>query len=218
MSSFDRRTLLHGTACVLSVGMLGGCLTGGRLRRYRVSNDPVPDDLPATVAAEAIATPTSERPLLLEISFESTASEPRTFAVEPPGSFPIGRTVAANQAPSTVGPTTRSGPARLVLADAGAGTYEEQCWLATGTDGPATGTASSSPGSAGTDRVRLTPGESVTVRRVVLNHVANVVCYPTGEYRFAVTFRSAPAGESPEDAESIRWGFDLEVSNLRPDR
>lgn len=192
----------------LGLASLGGCVTGGRLRRYRVTNDAVPDALPATVSAEAVATPTSDRPLLLRIGFESTAAEPMAFAIEPPGPFPFGRTTARNRAPSTVGPNTQSTPQHVVLANAEAGSFVDRCWTATGPG------AATDDGAA--ERVQLSPGGSVEAERAVLNHEANRVCYPIGVYRFPVTFRFRPVASTGGWA-TAPWGFSLEISDLRPD-
>lgn len=205
MQALTRRSLLRGVVGAIGTWGLSGCLIGGRFRRYRVSNDSVPDGLPATVNAEAVRTPTNEWPLGLVIRFESTADEPRTFTVEPPGAFPIGRATAENR-PTQIG----SDPQRLVLAGPGAGTLRDECWTAVHADG-----ASSTP--ADPDRVRLAPGESVRVERAVLNHPANSACYPVGVYRFSVSFRSAPVEAPAREVPSLPWGFTLEIGGLRPD-
>lgn len=210
MTSLNRRSVLRGAVGALGLGGLSGCLTGGRFRRYRVSNDAVPDALPAAVSADAVATPTNERPLVLEVSFESTASEAKTFSIEPPGAFPVGRITAGNEAPSTRRATTGSGVQRVVLAAVDAGTFEDACWMAAEADG-------ASSEAAGSHSVRLDPGETVTAERAVLNHAANTACYPIGVYRFGVTFRSAPADAPDEDGAPVQWGFALEISDLRPD-
>lgn len=210
MGRLTRRSVLRGAAGLLGIVGLGGCVTGGRLRRYRVTNDAIPDALPATVTVEAFATPTRDRPLLLRVGFESTADEPTEFAIEPPGGFPFGRTTAENGAPSTRGPTTRTDPQHIVLADADAGSFLDGCWTATGS-------GDSMDDDAGDEHVRLSPGGSVEVERAVLNHEANQVCYPIGIYRFPVTFRFRRVAASGDDWSSVPWGFSLEISDLRPD-
>lgn len=201
--------MLRGAAAAMGVGALAGCVTGGRLNRYRIRNDPVPDALPATVSAEAVATPSQERPLLLEIEFASTASEPTEFAVEPPGPFPLGRTTAKGRAPSTRSPATGTETRQVVLDTPGTGTFVEGCWTATDPGG-------SSDGTTGSDRVRLDPGESITVERVVLNHPSNGICYPIADYRFSAAFRSvAVSAQERGDGPSVPWGFSLEITDLR---
>lgn len=212
MPAPTRRSVLRGLAGAAGLGAVAGCITGGRLRRYRVLVDDVPAALPATVAVRAVETPTRKWPLTLEVEFASTADEPTTFAVDAPGAFPFGRTVARNRAPSTRGPETPSGPQRVVLADAGGGTFDEGCWTAA----PMPSATGEPPGDdAGPHRVRLSPGESVTVERAVLNHEGNTVCYPIGRYRFPVAYRWE--GSSNGSGDAVPWGFVLEISDLRPD-
>lgn len=214
MQPCSRRSMLCGAGALLVVSSFAGCLVGGRLRRYRVTNaDPV-GDLPATVSAEAVATPTMEQPLLIEITFTSTADEPLDFAIDSPGSFPFGTVTVMNLAPQPrTDAVTASGPQRVVLAPRDAGEIRDGCWSAT---------ASSASGEDGaTERseslVRLGPGEAVSVRRSVLNDPANAVCYPIGRYRFDETYWVGEDASSRGDSGGIRWGFDLEISDLQPD-
>lgn len=214
MQPCSRRSMLCGAGALLLGSSLAGCATGGRLRRYRVTNADSVDGLPATVSADAVATPTMERPLLIEITFASTADEPMDFAIEPPGSFPFGTATAVNRVPQ---PRTDAGTTvglqRIVLAPRGAGEIRDGCWFAT------------SPSSSGDDGgadpgeslVRLAPGEDVTVRRSVLNHEGNAVCYPIGRYRFHETYWAGEGAPSRYESAGTRWGFDLEISDLRPD-
>lgn len=212
MRPLTRRGLLRTIAGTVGVSALGGCITGGRLRRYRVINDAIPDALPATLSATAVATPTEERPLVIEISFESTAGEPTTFAIDPPGTFPFGRTTVENRAPlpteiEGVSATPHAGPRRVTLSDTDAGVLVDQCWTATD-DSNAT--------TEGDHRVRLAPGESVSVERAVLNYAENPTCYPIGVYRFTEAFRFK-SSNAPENGSAVKWGFSLEISDLRPD-
>lgn len=210
MPEFTRRSILRGAGGVLGVGGLSGCLIGGRLRRYQVSNDPAPDGLPASVMAEAVRTPTNEWPLILRIEFESTADEPRNFSAEPPGGFPVGRVTAVNRAARGT-TSTPSSPERLILAEPDAGALEDGCWRTAGTN-DALGDPS------GPDSVQLAPGESIGVERAVVNYQSNTACYPVGAYRFSVSFRSTSLGNPTSDGPSHPWGFTLNITGLRPDR
>lgn len=210
MPAPTRRSVLRGLAGAAGLGAIAGCVTGGRLRRYRVLNDDVPAALPATVSVQPVKTPTRKWPLILEVEFTSTAEEPTTFAVDTPGRFPIGRTVARNRAPTTRGPGTPSGTQRVVLAHAEAGTLDEGCWTAT----PSTDAGG---GGSGADSVRLAPGESVTAERAVLNAEGNETCYPIGRYRFPVEYRWGNSATVAADGTAASWGFALEISDLRPE-
>lgn len=201
--------MVAGTVCVST---LGGCLTGGRLRRYRVTNDDSPVAFPATVSATVVDTPTREWPLVLEISFKSTASEATTFAIEPPGAFPFGRMTVENQAPPPTDPegistTPLQGPRRVTIADPDAGALIDQCWNATD-DG--------SEKDEADHRLRLAPGESVSVERAVLNDAGNATCYPIGVYRFTQAYQFGTSDRSGTGS-TANWGFSLEISDLRPE-
>lgn len=214
MQSLSRRSILRGAGALLVGSALAGCITGGRFRRYRVTNADAAADLPATVSAEAVATPTTEVPLLVEITFTSTADEPTDFLIDPPGSFPFGTVTATNREPRPLTETqTRTGPQHVVLAPRDAGELRDGCWLATAPpsieEEPAT--------DQGEVLARLAPGEAVTVRRSVLNHPDNDVCYPIGVYRFEETYWVGEDALAPDDSSGVRWGFDLEITDLRPE-
>lgn len=210
MWAVSRRSLLRAGG-LTGATALAGCLPGGRLKRYRVEADVAPRGLPAKIEAEAVRAPSRDHPLVVEVTFISTASKMTDFAVDGPGPFPFGLATAENQI-SGAGATTQtpSSPKRLVASPRGeAGELIEHCWRAIGTNDEDLET---------TTQTSLEPGESVTAAIAILNSPNTRGCYPIGEYRFSHVYWSGEAVKKPDEASGSEWGFGLRVSDLRPRR
>lgn len=209
MLAVSRRSLLRLGATALGTGALAGCVGGGRLRRYRIGADAVPAGLPAAIEAAATVPPSREHPLVVEITFTSTAVSRMTFAVRPTSPFPFGTGTATNRSPSA-GPSPRPGaaPRRLVVAPRGSrGELIDECWRDTDTGG-------SDSVDQATSRIDLDPGESVSAEVVVVNHPENAGCYPFGSYHFNETFWSGEAVEARGGDSGHAWGFTLDIVGL----
>lgn len=206
MGARSRRDFL-GAAAVVGVGGLSGCLTGGRLRRYRVVNEPVPSGLHASVAAEALAGPTRNVPLRIRITFTATADQRTAYSIGSAGEFPFGEvTATGRRGDSDTGSTGSSERNRMIVVPVdGRSAFVETCWRRR-------------PGSADPDDdgalARLDPDESITVERAIVNHPANSACYPFGRYAFSDSFWVGSAAHDRAPADAIDWGFTLQINDL----
>lgn len=208
MGGRSRREFLGGAAAVVGVGGLSGCVTGGRLRRYRVVNEPVPAGLDASVAAEAVAGPTRNAPLRVRISFTATADRRTAYSIGSAGEFPFGEVTATGRRGDTdTGSTGASERNRMIVVPVDEpSAFVDQCWRRR-------------PGSTQTDAdggalVRLEPEESITVERAIVNHPDNPACYPFGRYAFSDSFWVGSAAHDRAPADAIDWGFTLQINDL----
>lgn len=208
MGGLSRREVLGSGLALAGAGCLSGCLTGGRLRRYRVVNDPAPTGFGATVSAAALAGPTTNAPLRLRITFTAATDRPTAFALRPDRPFPFGEATATGvRREGDTGATGAAGTNRLVLVPTGdRSTFADRCWRLQ--------SAAGATPTGGDAVVHLDPDESVTAERTVVNHPDNPTCYPFGRYAFEETFWAGPDAENRADTDAVRWGFTLEVNDM----